>query len=344
MALYVTGDKHGTVEMDELLPFYYAVGKNLSEHDFLLIMGDFGLLFAPEPTQKELEWLQWLSSMPWTTLFIDGNHENFTRLDDLPTEKHFGNPVGVITDKIFHLKRGYVYTIENYACFTFGGALSIDRCFRRPGISWWEREIPSEEEMVRGWQSLEQVRWKVDYVFTHMAPFSVLLELLRAKYIGITLNPCHVPRDPVALYFDTLVPRLHFRQWYFGHLHVQTPPFSVGIEGEGVYQALYRLVITVEESLMSAEPLAVREHREESLSQILFKTKSLLSLIEHHGELLNAWLEFEQVLQGHDIMAFHTLIRRTALEEVEEAIESCKRKGYYHLLLVLKVEFKEMSC
>ncbi|MEA4877670.1 MAG: metallophosphoesterase [Aminobacterium sp.] len=343
MSLYVTGDKHGVIEMDELLPFYHAIGKNLNAQDYLLIAGDFGLLFAPEPTEKEIQWMDWLSSAPWTTLFIDGNHENFTRLDALPTEIRFGNPVGVVKDKkIFHLRRGYIYTIAGCSCFAFGGALSLDRCFRRPGLSWWEREIPSEEEIVRGWQSLEAVHWNVDYVFTHMAPLSVLIELLRTKYIGVQINPCHVPRDPVAIYFDTLIPRLHFQKWYFGHLHVQTPPFVLQTKKQGAFQGVYRHVLPIEvENKEQSTELAVKETCTYSLSQILLKSKSLIKLIEQHGEVLNMWLKFRKPPQAHDIMAFQSIVRRSTCNEIEESIHISQNKGYYHLLLILKVEYKE---
>ncbi|HCA40891.1 MAG TPA: hypothetical protein DEP01_04935 [Aminobacterium sp.] len=344
MSIYVTGDKHGTVEIDELLPFYYTVGKYLTPEDHLVIMGDFGLLFDPCLTEREQKWLTWLSSMPWNTLFIDGNHENFTRLDHLPEIERFGNSVGVVSDNIFHLKRGYIYTIEGFRCFCFGGALSLDKNMRRPGISWWEREIPSEEEMARGWQSLDQVQWKVDYVFTHMAPNLVLIELCHKKYIGAKLKLAHVPRDPVAIYLNTIVSRLSFRRWYFGHLHVQTPPFCIDVVPRKCFQALYRLVVPIEEGLTSSGSLPLKEPQEKSLTQILLQSQSLLDVIDNHGDLLNAWLKYGKTLDGRDVMSFQRLIRRATPQNMEIAIENAQKKGYYYLLIALKMEYKEMTC
>ena len=39
----------------------------------------------------------------------------------------FGGQVGVLNESIFHLKRGYVYTIGEKKIFTFGGGYSIDK-------------------------------------------------------------------------------------------------------------------------------------------------------------------------------------------------------------------------
>lgn len=42
--------------------------------------------------------------------------------------------------------RGEIYLIEGKKIFTFGGAFSHDKMYRREGISWWEDELPTKEE------------------------------------------------------------------------------------------------------------------------------------------------------------------------------------------------------
>ena len=50
-------------------------------------------------------------------LFCDGNHENFKMLEECPEEKKYGGRVGKISEHIYHLKRGEVYTSEGKTFF-----------------------------------------------------------------------------------------------------------------------------------------------------------------------------------------------------------------------------------
>lgn len=206
----LTGDTHGAKGMMRFSPLNFPAGEGLTRDDFVIILGDFGLLWGNPPTERESEELERLSSMAWTTLFLDGNHENFDLLDGLPTEERFGAPVAVAAPHVFHLKRGYVYTLGVKKCFVFGGARSLDRRERTPGRSWWRREIPSEEEYRRGLDSLEEVDWRVDWILTHTAPDGVL----RRTHIGKYLDG-----DPVSVYLEEIRKGTEYERWFCGHLH-----------------------------------------------------------------------------------------------------------------------------
>ena len=43
-------------------------------------------------------------------------------------------------------------------------------------------------------------------------------------------------------------------------------------------------------------------------------------------------------------MSFQRLIRRATPQNMEIAIENAQKKGYYYLLIALKMEYKEMTC
>ena len=94
-------------------------------------------------------------------------------------------------DKIILLERGQVFHIQGNIYFTFGGASSHDidggildknsatypedyrdairsgKPFRVLNESWWEQELPTEEEIQEGRENLERVNYQVDYVITH---------------------------------------------------------------------------------------------------------------------------------------------------------------------------------
>lgn len=78
--VFLTGDIHG--DISRLLK--WDTGKSLEKTDYLIILGDFGLIFEnrfnSDGTIRELEKIKQLGDLPFTTLFIDGNHENFNRL------------------------------------------------------------------------------------------------------------------------------------------------------------------------------------------------------------------------------------------------------------------------
>ena len=62
----------------------------------------------------------------FTTLFVDGNHENFERLYRYPVEEWHGGKIHKIRDSVIHLMRGETYDIDNKKFFVFGGAKSHD--------------------------------------------------------------------------------------------------------------------------------------------------------------------------------------------------------------------------
>ncbi len=78
--LFVTGDTHGDYDIGKLSTDRFD-SRKLDKDDYLIVAGDFGLVFHPvQSTGREEYWLRWLAQKPFTTLFVDGNHENFDRL------------------------------------------------------------------------------------------------------------------------------------------------------------------------------------------------------------------------------------------------------------------------
>ena len=124
--IYVTGDIHGNpsrLKKDNLA----KVGIDIKADDYVIICGDFGLLWGGK-YQKEADWwLEWLNDKPFTTLFVDGNHENFDMLNALPVENWQGGKVHKVRENVLHLMRGEIFTIEGKTFFCFGGATSTDK-------------------------------------------------------------------------------------------------------------------------------------------------------------------------------------------------------------------------
>ncbi len=210
--IYIVGDTHGEIDASKL---NNSTVKNYCEGvfpDYVIVSGDFGFIWYNNPDNPtEQYWLKWLEKKPWITLFVDGNHENHHRLQKLQEVKMFNSVVGQVSDKIFHLKRGQVYTIEGKTFFTMGGAESIDKERRVIDISWWKEEIPNYAEFYEGVKNLNSHCNEVDYVITHTAP----------KKVFDAMFPYRLDRfdDPVNHMLESYREKIIAKAWFFGHMH-----------------------------------------------------------------------------------------------------------------------------
>lgn len=238
--IYITGDTHGNFRRFTKKQREHS-GFDFTENDYVIVCGDFGLLWAKD---REFEYnMDWLSRLPFTLLWVQGNHENYDMIAEYKIEQWSGGKARhIIRDKIILLERGQVFNIDGYSFFTFGGASSHDIVggildvnspnyqelkrkaikqnlpYRVLGYTWWKEELPSEEEMQEGLANLEKVGYKVDYVITHCFSSSTQ-ELLKQYYVSSAYFPKKYKTDILTDYFDILEQRLQYKQWFCGHYH-----------------------------------------------------------------------------------------------------------------------------
>ena len=224
--IWVTGDTHGDwihrVNMDS-----FPEQREMSKDDYVIILGDFGI-WRDSPQQRW--YLNWLEEKHFTTLFIDGNHENYDILDSYPVEEWHGGKVHFIKPSIIHLMRGQVFDIDGLKFFTFGGAASHDisdgvleiddprvkewrdnpdKMYRINHISWWEREMPDEKEMDEGIKNLAEHNNKVDFILTHCTASSTAALLSHGLY-----KP-----DKLTNYLEEIRCNVDYKRWLCGHYH-----------------------------------------------------------------------------------------------------------------------------
>lgn len=232
--VYITGDCHG--DFSKFSNKHFPEQRSLTKDDIVIICGDFSGIWGIQESESEKYWLKWLNSRNFTTVFIDGNHENFQRLNnDFEVIQFHCGKAHRIRDSIYHLMRGEIYEFDDKRFFTFGGASSHDmkdgvlrredfkneylfkdtirkyrhqhRVFRIKDISWWQEELPNQIELHNANQNLTLSSYEVDYVITHCAPYDVV------KQLGIDDN------NILTQYLNTLAYRIKFKHWYFGHYH-----------------------------------------------------------------------------------------------------------------------------
>lgn len=214
--IFITGDTHGDIDRKKLDVDEWPEQNKLTKDDYLIIAGDVAMRWCDTKpdgtlTESDSEMIRWYNNKPFTTLFIDGNHENHHALNSYLVSEWNGGKVHRLDDSVYHLMRGQVYNINGYAFFTMGGARSVDIYNRRKGISWWPEEMPSRLEYEEAISNLEKNNMSVDYVITHCC--------------GTSLQPClcafDADSDELTQFFDHLEFDfgLKFKHWYFGHYH-----------------------------------------------------------------------------------------------------------------------------
>ena len=205
--LFITGDTHGEIDWQKLNTLHFPVQKSLTKDDYVLICGDFGAIWSGDKSDKYLQ--ETYASRNFTTLFVDGNHENHPMIATYPVEEWHGGLVHRINDSIIHLMRGQVYDICGKKVFTFGGARSVDKYLRTMGVDWWPEEMPSKDEMWTAIHNLEACGNKVDIIVTHCAPADIVGEMF-----GI------YDTDDCTSFLRLIQHTVDFKDWYFGHYHV----------------------------------------------------------------------------------------------------------------------------
>lgn len=230
--VYVTGDCHADFRKFSTKAF--PEQKEMTRDDIVIVCGDFGIW---HDTEEERYWFKWLSKKNFTLVFVDGNHENFDRLygDEFPVVDFHGGKAHKIRDNIYHLIRGYVFEFDGKKFFAFGGARSHDiqdgildvenfetdhefyetvkqwyaqgKWFRINHVSWWQQELPTQDELIFGLQTLIRNHNKVDYIISHCCPQEV------ASMLGFR------EADALTSWFNMVAHTVQFDRWYFGHYH-----------------------------------------------------------------------------------------------------------------------------
>ena len=132
----------------------YEVVKAINEADYDCIYSDEDKLDA-------------IADLPFTVLFLDGNHECFPKIYSYPEEVWNGGKIHRVRQNIYHLMRGQVFEINGISSFTMGGGYSIDKIYRIPGRSWWPEEMPTQEEYKEAWDNLSKHDNRVDLIISH---------------------------------------------------------------------------------------------------------------------------------------------------------------------------------
>jgi len=210
-----------------------------------------------EGFKKDKNYLEQIANKKFITLVVPGNHENYDLINELPIVEKWGGKVYELKMKknsIYFAYRGEVYTINDKKIFTFSGAETSSKderftleqhksgklykikkykygeykktVFEKIKISkvdYWEQELPTKEEYENAIKQLEKVNYEVDYVCSHTGPKTIIEELIKEK---IKINKKEIDfyktklNCPVSIFLEEINDKLKFKEWYFGHFHI----------------------------------------------------------------------------------------------------------------------------
>lgn len=199
--IFITGDTHGDIDYKKLINLKK---EKLSYDDYLIICGDAGICWSFKTIQS---FLDLYNDIGCTILFVDGNHENFDMLEEMPLVECKGALMHQIDTHIFHIVRGEIMTLEGKTFLCLGGAHSIDKMYRTPHLSWWPQEEINNHNIDNAISNLEKVGNKVDYVITHCCDSKTVL-----NEFGFRRDIC----TDQLMFIDKVV---DYKHWFFGHYH-----------------------------------------------------------------------------------------------------------------------------
>lgn len=201
--IYVVGDLHGNFERLDTLRNY------LNPDDTVIQVGDFG--FYPNHITRNYEFFE---KYPCRILAIDGNHEDFSYIQDIITDD-----VTHVIGKLHYVCRGTVLTIENKLFGFLGGADSIDSAYAvkgGPAQSWWPEEQITQENVNSLIINVQDKQ--LDYLITHSAPKFVV----SANFSALNLKEWNLPnswKDVSSEMVSTAYWALRPHKLICGHMH-----------------------------------------------------------------------------------------------------------------------------
>lgn len=206
--ILIAGDSHSLSNLQKTL-------KDIPENSTCIHVGDIGLGFTHY--RKEENFLDIINArlVKKNSFFygVRGNHDDpKTFRPDHPHNLKYTN-IKFLSD----------YTYLDIECKTIlcvGGALSIDRCFRRPNVDYWRDEVFVYDEskmldiavdvLITHCPGEEFEPWGIDLFVLNLIneekkrnPFSNLLEELKEERRNI----------------QKLVDKVKPKRYYYGHMH-----------------------------------------------------------------------------------------------------------------------------
>ena len=208
MHILVTGDVHGDILL------LLEMVRNIENDEMLFVTGDFGLFWFDINSNSDKYTIlnNMLESKNAYIVFVDGNHENHNFINRTEISEFCGAKCHKLLPRVIHIMRGEIVNIDGIKIFCFGGAYSVDRFWREKNKTYFEEELPNENEYDSGLNNLINADFKVDYIITHTCQRRLVKKL----------GQRHKAIEEIKLqnYIQWIVDNVEYKKHYFGHWHM----------------------------------------------------------------------------------------------------------------------------
>lgn len=189
--MYIISDIHGNVNT-----FLKLMSKKPFQDRDVVLLGDVGYGFPEFDVERFNDYL--LRNPRIRFYIIQGNHDNADCMN-----------VPILNVRYITTKTGaMVYNIENNSVIMIPGALSYDKNMRVPGVSWWENEQLSEEQLSK----VVELAKDCDIILSHDAPLQQYFMFFPET------KPSRTNRALDMLLME-LIRTQRKTLWLHGHLH-----------------------------------------------------------------------------------------------------------------------------
>lgn len=126
--IYVTADIHGQVDIGKITMKKWPIQKQLTRDDYLIVCGDFGLIWKNDKTYQYL--LDFYTSRNYMLLFCEGNHSSCSTAELLTEDANWVNIVDCYNNPNIKLANFDINTQEIY----FDKPLDRHKSFHKDAI------------------------------------------------------------------------------------------------------------------------------------------------------------------------------------------------------------------
>jgi hypothetical protein len=206
------GDIHGDMRQ------MFRATQEMHDHGIsqLVVLGDFGFIWGGRNWDNDVDKLsRRLRAAGQSLHFVDGNHEDFTRLLKFPVTN---DGLRWIRPNIAHIPRGYRSALSSgLTLAALGGANSLDIDYRVPGQSIWHQEAITESDLG------ELGREPADILIGHDAPLNVpaldaVLASAKDGWSAASLDYAARGREMFHRGFMQVKPKLYLGGHYHQHV------------------------------------------------------------------------------------------------------------------------------
>lgn len=205
--IYITGGIDGSRKIAKLNRKNFKEQKKMNLNDYLIICGDFKLVYNNSEEEKRL--LNLLANKHFKMLLVEGANENFDLLDSCDEILFNDVPAQRITNNIIRLKRGYIYNIEGYKILTIGGGVAKSQVLNIPHSTYWTEAMPTKNDIKTCIDSIKRNKYRVDYIITADSPNSFKLKFNDG--VGIS---------DYGGFLDRIKEAVTFKKWYCSNLDI----------------------------------------------------------------------------------------------------------------------------